>query len=75
MGIPAEFFFPFTFIERQSVGTRSKKGWKKRSVLHVGKYSQYIFVHIRLKKKKRNMWKKGRRRRIYIYAFSLVVVV
>lgn len=41
----------------------------KRSVLPVGKYSQYIFVHIRrLKKKKKkegNMWKKGRGRRTY----------
>lgn len=34
---------------------------KKRSVLPVGKYSQYLFVHIRRrtkKKKEGNMWKK-----------------
>lgn len=72
--IPAEFFSFLHLLNVSPWGHVRRRGGK-RSVLPVGKYSQYIFVHIRrLKKKKKegNMWKKGRGRRIY--TFSLVVV-
>lgn len=69
-------FAPFTFIERQSVGTRVRgKGvCGKRSVSTVGKYylAMYICAHTSKKEKKvkGNIYgKKGRGRATYIHFF------
>jgi hypothetical protein len=64
--IPAEFFLSFLHLLNVSPWGHVRRRGGERSVLPVGKYSQYIFVHIRLKKEG-NMWKKGRKRRIHFF--------
>jgi len=59
--------FFFLYLLNVSPWGHVRRRGGKRSVLPVGKYSQYIFVHIRLKKKEGNMWKKGRGRRIHFF--------